>query len=46
MEAVLLLASIAQRYRVKVIHPEPVEIAPAVTLRPKRGLRVLVERRA
>jgi cytochrome P450 len=47
MEATLLLAVILQRYRVELLPGQRLELAPAVTLRPKGpGLRVrLVERR-
>ena len=45
MEGVLVLATIAQRWRVE-LHPDhEVGFAPAVTLRPKGGLPVIVHRR-
>ena len=44
MEAVLLLATLAQAFRVEVLHaPIP---DPTVTLRPKKGLLSCVTRRA
>jgi cytochrome P450 len=46
MEAVLLLAAIAQRVRLRLAPGQRIESLPAVTLRPKYGLRVEVERRA
>ncbi|WP_051404889.1 cytochrome P450 [Bacillus cihuensis] len=46
MEAVLVLACIAQRYRLKLApdHHEIIPI-PTITLRPRRGLRMVVEER-
>lgn len=46
MEAVLVLACIAQRYRIRLApdHHE-VKPLPSITLRPKRGLRMVVEDR-
>ncbi|MFB6804344.1 cytochrome P450 [Peribacillus butanolivorans] len=46
MEAVLVLATIAKRYRLRVAsnHHE-VKPHPSITLRPKRGLRMIVEKR-
>ncbi|MFY0545153.1 cytochrome P450 [Brevibacillus sp. H7] len=47
MEAALLLAAIAQRCRLPLANPErPVEPEPLVTLRPKNGLPVRVEKRS
>lgn len=45
MEAVLLLASIARRFRLRVLDPEAVELEPSITLRPRRGLPVVLEAR-
>ena len=45
MEAVLLLATIAQRFRVRLVPGHPVELLPSITLRPKHGIRVQLERR-
>ncbi|MGG4266800.1 cytochrome P450 [Peribacillus simplex] len=46
MEAVLVLACIAQRYRLKLA-PDHHEVTPlpSLTLRPRRGLRMVVEER-
>ncbi|MGG0844859.1 cytochrome P450 [Peribacillus simplex] len=46
MEAVLVLACIAQRYRIKIA-PDHHEVTPlpSLTLRPKSGLRMVVEER-
>lgn len=45
MEATLLLATIARRYKIQVVHPEKVVPLPTMTLRPVGGIEVaLVER--
>lgn len=46
MEATLLLATIAQTYKLRLAEPEkPVEPEPLVTLRPKNGLMMRLEKR-
>lgn len=45
MEAVLLLATIAQRFRLTLVPGQNVRYLPSVTLRPKRGIRMIAERR-
>lgn len=45
MEGVLLLATIAQRWRLRLAPGHPVVPHPLVTLRPKYGMRMIVERR-
>jgi cytochrome P450 len=45
LEATLVLASIVQRYRVELDPEHPVELQPAITLRPKHGLRATVRAR-
>jgi cytochrome P450 len=45
MEAALLLATIAQRWRLRLVPGHRVEPLALVTLRPRFGLRVTVERR-
>jgi cytochrome P450 len=45
MEATLLLATIAQRFRVSLLSAERVEPWPSVTLRPRNGVHVVVTRR-
>jgi cytochrome P450 len=42
MEAVLLLATIAQKFHVNLVPGQTVEMLPSVTLRPKSGIRVTV----
>ena len=44
-EATLILATIAQRYRLRLKPGFPVEPQGLITLRPRYGLRVLLERR-
>jgi cytochrome P450 len=45
MEAVLLLATIAQRFRLRAVPEHPVIPVPSFTLRPKHGIRMTIERR-
>jgi cytochrome P450 len=46
MEAVLVLATIAQRYQIRIAPDDPVEVLPTITLRPRHGLHVALTRRA
>jgi cytochrome P450 len=43
MEAVLILSTIARRFRLRLVSDDPVEPFPALTLRPKRGVAVRLE---
>lgn len=45
IEAQLILATLAQRYRVRVVPNHPVVLDPLITLRPKYGLQVTLQRR-
>lgn len=45
MEIVLLLATIAQKFRFTLVSKHPVELQPAMSLRPRNGIRMKVERR-
>jgi cytochrome P450 len=45
METVLVLATIAQRYKISLVQDWPVEPLPTITLRPKHGIRALLTRR-
>jgi cytochrome P450 len=45
MEAVLVLATIAQKYQIRVARDCPVEPKPTITLRPKNGIKVVLSRR-
>jgi cytochrome P450 len=46
MEAVLLLATIAQKYRIQLVPGQVVTMQPTVTLRPKNGIPVTLKRRS
>ncbi len=45
MEAVLLLATLAQTYRVAAVPGETLSLSPSITLRPKAGTRMLIRAR-
>ena len=45
MEGVLLLATIAQRWRFRLVPGHPVEPQALITLRPRHGIRVVATRR-
>jgi len=45
MEGALVLATIAQRFRMRLAPGHPVEMWPLVTLRPKHGMRMILEAR-
>jgi cytochrome P450 len=45
MEGVLLLATIAQRWRLRLVPDHPIALQPIITLRPKHGVRMIVEAR-
>ena len=45
MEAVLALATIAQRWRIELVPGQKIELQPKITLRPKNGIRVRVMER-
>ncbi len=45
MEARLLLATLAQRYRLRLARGERVELAPRITLTPRRGMKMIVSDR-
>jgi cytochrome P450 len=45
MEAVLLLATIAQNFKLTLAPGQTIEKLPSVTLRPKSGIRVILHRR-
>jgi cytochrome P450 len=46
MEAVLVLATLAQRWRLRVVEGQKIEVQPKITLRPKFGILAVVEVRA
>jgi cytochrome P450 len=45
MEGVLVIATMAQRWRMRLVEGHPVEPQAIVTLRPKYGMKMIVERR-
>ncbi len=45
MEGVLVLATIAQRWRLRLVPGHPVQPEPLITLRPKYGMKMRVEER-
>lgn len=45
MEGVLVLATIAQRFRMRLAPGHPVEMQPLVTLRPEHGMKMILEAR-
>ncbi len=45
MEAVMLLATIGQQWRMKLVSGQKIETFPAITLRPKGPVRMLLTRR-
>ncbi len=46
MEGVLLIAALARNWRMTLVPGHPVELKPIITLRPKHGMRMTLERRA
>jgi cytochrome P450 len=44
-EAALVLATIAQKYQIRVVPDWPIETIPTITLRPRHGIKVTVTRR-
>jgi cytochrome P450 len=45
MEAVLLLSTIAQKFRMTLVPGRPIELLPSITLRPKHGVHARLTRR-
>jgi cytochrome P450 len=45
MEIVLLLATIGRRFRFSLVSDHPVSLMPAMSLRPKDGIHLMVEKR-
>ncbi len=45
MEAMLLLATVAQKFRLRLAPGHPVAPFPSITLRPKHGIKVLLSKR-
>jgi len=44
-EAILMLATLAQRWHATLAPGHPVELQPLITLRPKHGMRMVLQRR-
>ena len=44
IEATLLLATLAQHWRMKLLDPPPLPLLPAITLRPRQGIRAVLSR--
>jgi len=42
MEGILVLATIAQLWRLRLVQRQPIEIEPRITLRPRYGVRMVV----
>ena len=45
MEGILLIASLSRRWRMRLVPGHPVEVQPLITLRPKHGMMMTLERR-
>jgi cytochrome P450 len=45
MEGILLIATLAQHWRMRLVPHHPVALKPVITLRPKHGMRMIVTRR-
>lgn len=45
MEGILLIASLAQRWQLRLVANHPVALKPVITLRPKHGMRMIVTKR-
>jgi len=45
MEGILLLATLGQKWQLRLVPHHPVALKPVVTLRPKHGMKMVVERR-
>jgi cytochrome P450 len=46
MEAILLTATIAQRWRLRLVPGQTIEVQPKITLRPRQAIRMVVEDRS
>jgi len=46
MEAILALSTIAQRWQLRLVPGQTIEMQPIITLRPKGGIKMVAERRS
>jgi hypothetical protein len=46
MEGVLVIATLAQRWRMRMISDQEPELQPLITLRPKNGIQMRLEARS
>ncbi len=46
MEGILLLATLARHWQMRLVPGHPVELKPVITLRPKHGMRMIVTKRS
>lgn len=46
MEASLVLATLAQRFHLRLVPEHPIALWPSITLRPRYGIKVVLEKRA
>jgi cytochrome P450 len=45
MEGILLIATLAQRWRFELADAAPLELQPTITLRPRHGIRMRLRKR-
>ncbi len=45
MEGILLIATLAQKWKMRLVPGHPVKLQPLITLRPKHGMRMTIEKR-
>ena len=46
VEAQLIVAAVAQRYRIELVRDQDIRPEPLITLRPAPGIRAIVSKRA
>jgi cytochrome P450 len=45
MEGILLIATLAQEWKLRLVPGHPIKMQPLITLRPKHGMRMTIEKR-
>jgi len=45
MEGVLLIATLGQKWKLRLLPAHPIALKPVITLRPRYGMRMIVNRR-